>query len=72
MAGEVVTQHLVYYWIATVGEQVITQIELFAVLVARVHLGKRTLGCKVIYWVDNNAARIHSYAVIRPPLQALV
>ena len=57
VAGGVVPQHLVDYWIATVGEQVITQIELFAVLVARIHLGQRTFGRKVIYWVDNDAAR---------------
>jgi hypothetical protein len=57
VAGGQVPQHLVQFWISTVGEQIITQVELFAVLAARQFLGARCLGRKLLYFIDNDPAR---------------
>ena len=57
VAGSTVPQELVLYWLATVGEQIITQVELFAVIAARLHLGIECKSRKVVYYIDNDAAR---------------
>jgi len=48
VAGGQVPQHLVQFWISTVGEQIITQVELLAILAARKFLGARCLGRKLL------------------------
>lgn len=49
VAGSSVPQNLINHWLKVVGDQVITQVELYAVLAARTFLGGRTSGRKVIY-----------------------
>ena len=57
IAGGTVPDELVQYWIGTVGKQIITQVELLAVLIARRFLGNKCAGRKVIWWIDNDAAK---------------
>jgi hypothetical protein len=57
VAGGDVPQDLIDFWIKTVGEQVITQVELFGVLMAKMFMKQRTTSRKIIYWIDNDAAR---------------
>ena len=57
VAGGKVPAELVDYWLAIVGKQIITQVELMAVLIARRFLGRKCLGRKVIWWIDNDAAK---------------
>ena len=55
--GGTIPLELTKAWIESVGEQIITQVELLAVLMARIHLGGAVRGRKVIYFIDNDAAR---------------
>ena len=57
VSGAQVPKELVDHWTRTVGDQIITQIELLGVFVARLFLEKRTASRKVIYWIDSDAAR---------------
>jgi hypothetical protein len=57
VAGADVPQVLVDHWLSTVGTQVITQVELYGILLARLFLDRKTLSRKVIYFLDNDAAR---------------
>ncbi len=55
--GGTISAELTRAWMNSVGDQIITQVELFAVLIARVQLEKATRGRKVVYFIDNDAAR---------------
>jgi hypothetical protein len=55
--GGDVDDNLSAVWLNTVGEQIITQVELYAVLMARTFLGKAAAGRKIIYFIDNDGAR---------------
>ena len=57
VAGGCVPQPLIEFWLATVGDQVITQVELYAVLMARMYLSSNCLDRQVIYYIDNDPAR---------------
>ena len=48
---------LVKTWLSSVGEQLICEIELYALVAIRHVLGSTFEGRKCIYWIDNNAAR---------------
>ena len=55
--GGAVDSNLSELWLNTVGEQIITQVELYAVLMARAFLDKAATGRKLIYFIDNDGAR---------------
>ena len=48
---------LVKTWLSSVGEQLICEIELYALVAIRHVLGSTFEGRKCIYWIDTNAAR---------------
>ena len=48
---------LVKTWLSSVGEQLICEIELYALVAIRHVLSSTFEGRKCIYWIDNNAAR---------------
>ncbi|CAE7945511.1 unnamed protein product, partial [Symbiodinium necroappetens] len=49
--------NLVKAWLSEVGEQIIGQIELYAVLVMRFFLKDDLAGRRTVFWCDNEAAR---------------
>ncbi|OLP93607.1 hypothetical protein AK812_SmicGene24498 [Symbiodinium microadriaticum] len=49
--------NLVKAWLSEVGEQIIGQIELYAVLVMRCFLKDDIAGRRTVFWCDNEAAR---------------
>ena len=53
----VVDPVLVQSWLSSVGEQLICEIELYALVAIRHALGLTFEGRRCIYWIDNNAAR---------------
>eukprot|EP00439_Symbiodinium_sp_Y106_P035094 s7797_g4.t1 len=53
----VVDPVLVQSWLSAVGEQLICEIELYALVAIRHSLGLTFEGRRCIYWIDNNAAR---------------
>ena len=53
----VVDPVLVQSWLSSVGEQLICEIELYALVAIRHTLGLTFEGRRCIYWIDNNAAR---------------
>ena len=53
----VVNSALVQSWLSSVGEQLICEIELYALVAIRHSLGLTFEGRRCIYWIDNNAAR---------------
>ena len=53
----VVNPALVQSWLSSVGEQLICEIELYALVAIRHSLGLTFEGRRCIYWIDNNAAR---------------
>ena len=53
----VVDPSLVKTWLSSVGEQLICEIELYALVAIRHALGSTFEGRRCIYWIDNNAAR---------------
>ena len=55
--GGAVDDNLSAVWLNAVGEQIITQVELYAVLMARTFLDKTAAGRKIIYFIDNDGAR---------------
>ena len=57
VSGGSVPDALIKHWLTTVGEQIITQVELFAVLAARIHLADTCRSRKTVYYIDNDAAR---------------
>ena len=57
ISGGTVPHALTEAWLAVVGKQVITQVEMLAVLFARLYLGKACAGRKMVYWIDNDPAR---------------
>ena len=71
VSGGVVPQSLADFWLSTVGDQIITQVELFAALAARIYLGERCAGRKVIYWIDNDPARDSLIRGFSPSLASL-
>ena len=62
VSGGSVPDALIKHWLTTVGEQIITQVELFAVLAARIHLADTCRSRKTDYYIDNDAA---SFSQIR-------
>ena len=48
---------LIGTWLSSVGEQLICEIELYALVAVRYQLGSLFEGRRCIYWIDNNAAR---------------
>lgn len=52
-----VPRFLIDHWLEVVGEQIISQIELWAALVVRWKLRHCLLHRKCIFWIDNEAAR---------------
>lgn len=71
VAGGKIPQVVIDYWISIVGDQVITQVELYAVLNARLYLAGRCFGRKVIYWIDNDGARDSLIRGFSPSLASL-
>ena len=55
--GGEVPSTLVEHWMKTVGQQIICEAEMYALLLARLHLGKRFSKRRMIFWVDNEACR---------------
>ena len=49
-------------WVDQLGEHIICQLELYVMVAIRWCLAKRLSGRRVIWWVDNEAAR---YALIK-------
>ena len=61
-----VPQALIDKWQTLTGDQVISQIELWALLVIRWHYRKYTLNKRVIAFIDNEAARICAIKATSP------
>ena len=57
-AAVIVPDVLVEHWTKHAGDQIISQIELWALLAARWHYRLRFVGRRIISWIDNEAARI--------------
>ena len=56
--SDVVPQQLVDYWLASVGQQIICQAEMYAALVVRWYIAQHFQGRRAIFWIDNDAARL--------------
>ena len=54
----VVPQVLIDHWVEHAGDQIISQIELWALLALRWHQREFLAGRRVIEWIDNEAARV--------------
>lgn len=67
-------QGLADKWLAEVGEQIICQIELYAMVAIRWHFKHMLTNRRVIWWVDNEAARFSAIKCVspRPTMCALV
>ena len=74
--GAVVSSSLVKQWATKVGqEQVVGQAELYPLWVSRLTWGERMKGRKVIYFIDNDSARmalIKSYSPVKPSLDIIM
>ena len=57
VSGGIISQWLIDLWQEMVGQQLIAQVELFAVVVARIFLQPKAVGRKIIYWIDNESAK---------------
>ena len=57
-AAVVVPDALVEHWTRHAGEQIISQVEMWALLAARWHYRFRFAGRRIFAWIDNEAARI--------------
>lgn len=55
--GGTIEPNLTELGLNVVGEQIITQVELYAVLIARTFLDIATAGRKLIYFIENDGAR---------------
>ena len=70
--GAVVTNSVVQEWCSKVGQkQVIGQAELFPLLVARLTWKEKLSGRKVIYFIDNDSARLGLIKAYSPVLSSL-
>ncbi|CAJ1408832.1 unnamed protein product [Effrenium voratum] len=63
-----VPQKLINYWKVKVGEQLICQIELFAVLWARWRFRDLIRDRRTIFWIDNESARFSLIKGVSPSL----
>lgn len=59
-------QDLARRWTTEVGDQIICQIELYAMVAIRWHLRELLCDRRVIWWVDNEAARFSAIKCVSP------
>jgi len=76
MFGAVISAQTIRRWISKAGQkQVIGQAEIFPMLVARLTWSKRLVGRKVLFFVDNDSARlacIKSYSPVSASLEIIM
>eukprot|EP00435_Cladocopium_sp_Y103_P053691 s2737_g17.t1 len=62
----VVPKGLVEHWLEFAGEQIISQVELWALLVIRWSCREKLLNRRVIEWIDNESARMSAIKANSP------
>ena len=68
----VVPQRLVDHWLASVGQQITCQAEMYAALVVRWYIAQHFQGRQAIFWIDNDAARLSLIKTVSASPELLV